>query len=159
MFTGSTKVQDILHDINVVENGMLLEWNTHSAFGDLALGFETRTENGDCRYFIKEFRPPAFFYPPGVGTGIEMHFSKESSHNLPNPDVRCALHLAVCAVATACGAADVFDKLFEHDPDIIGPVAGPYMLPTDPISDRFVIPYFEGRLFEESAYVPPLMTT
>jgi len=155
MFTGDTRIQDILHDINVVENGVLLQRDAHSTFGDLAWGIETMKENGDCRYFIKEFRPPVFFYPPGVGTGTELHLSKEPDHNRPNPDV-CALHLAVCAVVAVCGAADLFDKLFEHDPDIIGPVAGPNTLPTDPISDRFLIPYFERRLFQESIYVPPL---
>jgi len=156
MFTGDTKIQNILHDINVVENGILLEHNVHSAFGDLAWGIETETANGDCRYFIKEFRLGGFFHRSGVGSGTELHFSNESGHNLPNPDVS-ALHLAVCAVASACGAADVFDELFEHDPDIAGPVAGPHTLPTDPVSDRFLVPYFERRLFfEQSTYVPPL---
>jgi hypothetical protein len=35
--------------------------------------------------------------------------------------------------------AKVFKRLFEHDPDIIGPVAGQYTLLTDPVSDHFVI--------------------
>ncbi|CAG8689574.1 12785_t:CDS:2 [Acaulospora colombiana] len=84
---------------------------------------------------------------------VESATSRASSDSKKND--LCALHLAVCAVASACGAANVFDKLFEHDPDIVGPVAGHYTLPTDPISDRFIIPYFERRLFEESVYVSP----
>jgi len=63
---------------------------------------------------------------------------------------------SLSALSLQPAVADVFDKLFEHDPDIIDPVAGPYMLPTDPISDRCVILYFDRRLFEESIYVPPL---
>ena len=154
MFTGDTKIQHILHDINVAENGILLQHDVHTAFGDFRWGIETKTEIGNCRYFIKEFRA-AFFYRPEVGTGTELHFSSESGHRPPHPDL-CALHLAVCAVASACGATKVFDKLFEHDPDIVGPVAGQYTLPTDPILDRFVVPYFERRLFEESVYVSRL---
>ncbi|SRR5258706_12881245 len=153
MFTGDTKIQDILHDINAVENGILLETNAHVAFGNLKWGIETKTENGNCRYFIKAFGN-VFFYPQGVGTGTELRFSNESGHNPPDPDL-CALHLAVCAVASACGAADVFEKLFENDPDIIGPVSGQYTLPTDPTSDDFVVPYFERRLVEESILLPP----
>ena len=79
--------------------------------------------NGNRRYFIKKPRAAVFFYRPEVGTGTELHFSSESGHTPLNPDL-CALHFAVCAVASACGAAKVFDKLFEHDPDIIGPVTG-----------------------------------
>lgn len=80
-------------------------------------------------------------------------------HPLPSPSL-CALHLAVsamaCAMAHACGAAGIFKRLFEHDMDIVGPVAGSYALPSDPTTDDFVIPYLERRLFEESACVPPI---
>jgi hypothetical protein len=154
MFTGDTKIQGILQDINVIENGILLQHDVHVAFGNLAWGIETKTQNGNCRYFIKAFRCGIYFQRPGVTTGTELQFSDESGHNPPNPDM-CRLHLAVRAVAHACGAAAVFDKLFEHDPDIIGPVAGQYTLPADPLSDRLVIPYLERRLFEEKAHVPP----
>lgn len=153
MFTGDNKYQDILKDINIVENGILLEHNIHVAFGNLAWGIEATMENGNCRYFIKTFRRRINFQRPGVGMGTELHFSRDSGHNPPNPDI-CALHLAVCALASACGAADVFNKLFEHDPDIIGPISGEYMLPEDPDSDRFVLPYLERRLLEESIRVP-----
>ena len=155
MFTGDTHIQDILSDINVVENGILLHHDVHKAFGDLAWGIRTETENGVCRYFIKTFRPRIYFQRQGVGNETELYLSTASGHRLPNPKV-CALHLAVCAVASACGTANVFKELFEHDPDIVGPVAGQHTLPTDPASDRFVIPYFERRLFEETAYVPPV---
>jgi hypothetical protein len=155
MFTGDTKIQGILHDINVVENGILLEKNVHQAFGDLSWGIETKLENGNCQYFLKEFNDRTIFFRPGVTTGTELQFSDESGHSPPNPDV-CCLHLAVCAVAHACSAATVFNKLFEHNPDIIGPVAGQFTLPTDPLSDPFVISYFERRLFEESIHVPPV---
>ena len=154
MFTGDTKVQDLLQDINAVENGILLQHDAHVAFRGLRWGIETRTENGICRYFIKGFGHVSFVRQ-GVGSGTELHFSSDSGHSLPNPDI-CALHLAVCEVAAACGAADVFDKLFEHDPDTIGPLSGGYTLPTDPTSDGIVVPYFERRLFEESIHVPPL---
>src|SRR5258706_4385229 len=155
MFTGDTKIQDILHDINAVENGILLEKNAHTAFGGLEWGIETRTEKGVCRYFIKTFGDVGFIRQE-VGSGTELHFSSDSGHNPPDPDI-CALHLAVCAVGSACGAADVFDELFEHDPDIIGPVSDQYTLPTDPTSDDYVVPYFERRLVEESILVPPLL--
>jgi hypothetical protein len=151
MFTGDTQIQHIVQDINVVENGILLEANVHRAFGNLRWGIETQTQNGICRYSIKAFRRGI----PGVTTGTELHFSDESGLNPPNPDL-CRLHLAVCEVAHACGAAEVFDKLFEHDPDIIGPVAGQYTLPADPTSDRFVISYFERRLCEERIHVAPV---
>ena len=156
MFTGDTKIQNILQDINVVENGILLQHDVHAAFGNLKWGIETKMENGNYRYFIKSFRD-VFFYRPEVGTGTELHFSSESGHNPPHPDL-CALHFAVCAVASACGAANVFDALFEHDPDpdVVSPVAGQYTLPTDPTLDSPVIPCSERRLFEESIYVSPL---
>lgn len=83
----------------------------------------------------------------------ELHFSNGSGHSPPNPDI-CAPHLAVCAVASASGVAGVFNKLFQHDPDIIGPVPGEYTLPEEPNSDRFVLPYLERRLLEESSRVP-----
>ena len=153
MFTGDNKYQDLLKDINVVENGILLEYNIHAALGNLAWGIETTMENGNCRYFIKTFRRRILFQRPGVGTGTELHLSRDSGHSPPNPDI-CALHLAVCAVASACGATGVFNKLFEHDPDIIGPVSEGYTLPEDPDSDRFVLPYLERRLLEESIRVP-----
>ena len=35
IFTGDTKIQDILHDMGVVENGILLEHNVHDAFRNL----------------------------------------------------------------------------------------------------------------------------
>ena len=155
IFTGDTKIENIVRDINVVENGILLEKNVHAAFGDLDWGMETKTGDGVCHYFIKAFRS-VYFQRPGVETGTELHFSNESGLNPPSPDL-CALHLAVCAVASACGVADVFNDLFEDDPDIIGPVSGEYTLPTDPTSDDFLIPYFERRLYEEeSVHVPPL---
>ena len=156
MEAGDIKIQNILYDVNVVENGRLLEHNVHATFGNLGWGIETKTENGNCRYFINAFRRHVYFQRPGVGTGTELHFSNESGHNPPDSDL-CALHLAVCVVASACGAADVFDKLFEDDPDIIGPVSGNYTLPTNPTSDDFVVPYFERRLVEESILVPPLL--
>jgi hypothetical protein len=155
MFTGDTTIQHILHDINAVENGILLEYNVHDAFGDLGWGIDTETENGNCRYFIRPFRC-VYFQCPGVGDGTELYFSIKSSHSPPNPDL-CRLHLAVCAVAHTCDAAAVFDKLLRHDPDIIDPAFGQYTLPTDPISDPFFISYFERRLFEESIQVPPTL--
>lgn len=120
MFTGDNKYQDILKDINVVENGLLLEYNIHAAFGDLEWGIETKTVNGSCLYFIKEFGRRINYQRPGVGTGTELQFSGRCRHNPPDPDI-CALHLAVCEVAATCGAVDVFNRLFENDPDIIGP--------------------------------------
>jgi len=54
MFTGDTKIQGILHDINADENGILLQHDVHSAFRALAWGIETQMEDGVCRYFIKE---------------------------------------------------------------------------------------------------------
>jgi hypothetical protein len=74
-----------------------------------------------------------------------------TGHNPPSAEL-CALHPTVCAVASACGVADVFNKLSEHDPDVVGSVAGQYTLPTDPTSNYFVIP-LERRWFEESIYV------
>ena len=158
MFTGDFKIQNILHDVNVVENGILLQKDIHAAFGNLAWAIETKTENGIRRYFIKTFRRFLNFQRPGVGTGTELHFSHDSGHNPPDPDL-CALHLAVCAVASACGATEAFNKLFEHDPDIIGPISGQYTLPTDPMSDDFAIPYLERRLYEERIHSPPLQIT
>ena len=155
MFTGDNTISTLVDDINCVENGILLDVYVHRAFGDLRWGIETRMENGVCRYFIKTFRTGIYFQRPGVGDGTELRFSTASGHQLPSPAV-CALHLAVCAVAHACDAADIFDQLFEHDPDIVGPAAGSFTLPTDPASDGFVIPYLERRLFEESAYVAPV---
>jgi hypothetical protein len=154
MFTGDTKVQDILPDINVTDNDILFQYDVYNAFRDLSWGIQTKTNNGNCRYFTKTFRPGVYFLRPGVGNGTELQFSGDSGHKPPNLQL-CALHLAVCAVASACGAADVFDKLFEYDPDIIGPVSGPYTLPADASSDRFVISYFERRLFEERLYISP----
>ena len=150
-FTGSM-ISTIIQDINCVENGILLQRDVHRAFGNLAWGIETRMENGAYRYFIKTFKR-VFFIRSGVGNGTELHFVIRSGHPLPSPSL-CALHLAVCAMAHACGAADIFKKLFEHDMDIVGPIAGPYTLPSDPTTDNFLIPYLERRLFEESAYVP-----
>ena len=158
MFTGDVKIRNILNDINTVENGILLEPHVYTAFGDLAWGIETKTENGIRHYFIKTFRRSIYFQRPGVRSGTELHFSNDSGHNPPDPDL-CALHLAVCAVASACGAAEAFNKLFEHDPDIIGPISGQYTLPTDPMSDDFAIPYLERRLYEERVHAPPLQIT
>lgn len=56
MFTGDTKIKNIVCDINVVENGILLEKNVRATFGNLEWGMETKTEGGICRYFIKAFR-------------------------------------------------------------------------------------------------------
>lgn len=50
---GDSKIQDILHDIDVVENGILLQHDVHDAFRTLAWEIKTKTENGSCRYFIK----------------------------------------------------------------------------------------------------------
>lgn len=97
------------------------------------------------------FHPTAIFLGrPEVGTGTELHFSNEPGHELPNLEV-CAVHLAVCAVVSACGSADILNKLVERNPVIAGPVAGQYTT-NSPISDRLVTPYFERHLL---AYVPP----
>ena len=116
-----------------------------------------RNEDGQWRVPLlhQDIPPTDFILAVGSGDGTELHFYTASGHKLPSPAL-CALHLAVCAVANACGAADVFKKLFEHDLDIVGPISGSYTLPTDPASDDFVIPYFERRLFEESACVSAL---
>ena len=125
--------------MDVVENGILPEHNVHDAFRDLNWGIETTTENGNCQCYIKAFRRRIYFYRPGVGTGTELRISNGSGHKPPHPNI-CALHLAVCAVASACGATKVFNRLFEQDPDIIAPVSGEYTLPTDPNSDDFLTP-------------------
>jgi len=156
LFTGDDSIADIVKEnINSVENGILLEWNVHWAFGNLGWGIETKNENSVYKYYIKTFRKRIYFSRPGVGNGTELHFSTTSGHKLPSPAL-CTLHLKVCAVAHACGAARVFSHLFEHDPDIIGPAAGSSELPTDPTFDSFMIPYLERRLFEESACVSPV---
>ena len=152
MFTGGKKHQAILQDVNIIENGVLFEKNVHTAFGNLAWGIEMKMENGSWRYFIKTFQQCIFFYRQGVGNGMELHFSNGSGHNPPNPDI-CALHLAVYAVASACSAADVFNKLFENDPDIVRPISGESLLPGDPNSECNTLPYFERRLLEESMCV------
>ena len=60
-------------------------------------------ENGVCHYFIKTFRKGIHFQRPRVGDRTELYFSSASGHNPASP-VLCTLHLAVCAVAHACGA-------------------------------------------------------
>lgn len=153
-FTGDDAVFAIIKDdINTLENGILLEMNAHQAFSDLEWGIETTIEDGVCQYFIKMFSSHLFVHRVGVQTGTELKFSTASGHPLPHPHL-CRLHLAVCAVAHACGAAEVLDDLFEHDQDIVGPAAASYTLPADPTPDNFLLPYFERRLFEESALVP-----
>ena len=155
IFTGDNFIAHIAEEsISSVENGILLEANVHQAFGDFAWAIEVKEENGVYKYFIKTFHEWVHFSRPGVGDGTELHLSTVSGHKLPSPAL-CALHLNVCAVAHACGAAHVFDGLFEHDPDIIGPAAASSELPTDPTFDDYMIPYLERRLFEESACVPP----
>ena len=81
--------------------------------------------------------------------GMELIFGRQNTDSLPDPHL-CDLHLAVCHVAHACGAAEVLDILFYHDPDVVGPVAGSFTLPNVPGFGGFVLPYFERRLFEES---------
>ena len=55
--------------------------------------------------------------------------NRTTSHPLPNPWL-CELHLALCRVAHACGAAKALDEVFYYDLDIMCPVAGEYTLPT-----------------------------
>ena len=142
MFTGGNSIARTVQNINCVENGILLEMNVRQAFGNLRWGVVTRMENDRWRYFIKAFSEDVHFFRPGVGDGTELHFSSASGYAAPSPAL-CALHLAVCAVAHACGAAEV--------PDIIGTIAGSCALPTFPGEDDFVIPYFERRLFGEKS--------
>ena len=153
MFTGGKKHQVILQDVNIVENGVLFEKNVHAAFRNHVWGIETKMENGSWQYFIKAFQQHIFFYHQGVGNSTELHFSNSSGHNLLNPDI-CALHLAVCTVTSACSVADVFNKLFENDPDIIRPISGESLLPGHPDSECNTLPYFEQCLLEESMHVP-----
>ena len=80
---------------------------------------------------------------------IDLIFSCRDTDSLTDPHL-CDLHLAVCRVAHACGAAEVLDNLFYHDPDIVGPDADSSTLPTVPGFGDFALPYFERRLIEES---------
>jgi len=150
MFTGgqltTTQVSKRINDLG---NGLLLEGNLHHAFGKLKLGIEPRQEVGQpWRYYIRTFQR-VLFVRGGGGDGAEIDFNRQTTHPLPHPEL-CKLHLAVCGVAHACGAAEVLDDLFYHDPDVLGPVAGSFTLPTMPGSNDFVLPYLERRLFEES---------
>ena len=86
---------------------------------------------------------------------IELIFSCQNPESLPDPH-HCDLHLAVCRVAHACGAAEVLDNLFYHDPDIVGPDADSSTLPTVPGFGDFALPYFERRLIEESLSSEPV---
>ena len=149
MFTGDNSIADIVQDINCVENGILLEMSAQHAFGNLGWGIAMRMENGVCIYAIKTFRKKIRFYWMTVGDGTELYFSSASGHASPSPAL-CAHNLAVCYVVHACGAA-VFNSLFQRDPDIIGSMAGSYVLPIFPADDDFVIPYFQRRLFEEQS--------
>ena len=90
MFTGDSKIQDILH---VVENGIFLQYGAHGAFsGTLGGELKRRRRMGIAVISLNNAFRGVYFQCPGVGTGTELHFSIESGHNPPNPNV-FALHL------------------------------------------------------------------
>jgi len=168
MFTGHRVTADqVSKDINNLSNGLLLERNLHTTFGNLEWGIEaTLDEDGQTwRYYMETFEQFSFNHghrSDGIklissdsANGIELIFNRQTLHPLPDPNL-CELHLAVCRVAHACGAAEVLDMLFYHDPEVIGPVSGSYTLPTAPDFDDFVLHYFDRRLHEESLLVGPV---
>lgn len=147
-------MQDPLQDINAVENGILLEHNAHVAFRGLEWGIEPRTENGNRRYFIKTFGDATFVHQE-AGSGTEPQLSSDSGHKLPNPDL-CPLHLAVCAVASACGAAEFSTNSSKSTRTSSVQYLGNTRYQQTPLRKDVVVPYFERRLFEEGIHVPPL---
>lgn len=160
MFTGGqVTTNQVSVDINDLSNGLLLQKDLHAAFGNLKWGIKTKQDQGShaWRYYMETFTGFGFLRGT-VGTnsrranGMELIFGRRNTDFLPNPDL-CDLHLAICRVAHACGAAEVLDKLFYHDPDVVGPVAGSYTLPHVPGFGDFTLPYFERRLREESLVV------
>jgi len=156
MFTGGqVKTEKVFEHINDVGNGLLLQGDLHNAFGKLKWGIEPRQEVGQpWRYYIRTFQR-VMFVRGGGSDGAEIEFDRHTTHRLPDPEL-CKLHLAVCRVTHACGAAEVLEDLFYHDPDVVGPVAGSFTLPTMPDFDDFVLPYLQRRLFEESLVVDPI---
>ena len=101
MFTGDSKIQKILH---VVENGILLQRDTHGAFWNLRWGIETKTENANCRHFINAFRG-VYFQRPGVGTGTELHFLT-SLVTTPEPKCVRSPPLSQLGACAYCGTRE-----------------------------------------------------
>jgi len=145
----------------------MLQHDLHDTYGKLRWGIEAKEDQDGqpWRYCMRVFQPFTFIHQNSTGRQevrksanadrLEIIFNPMANDPLPDPAL-CNLHLAVCRVARACGAAKVLDMLFYHDPDLIGPAAGSYTLPADPDSGDFVLPYFERRLFEESLVVAPV---
>ena len=81
------------------------------------------------RYHIQKPLRRSCLYGEVAKVAYKIMFNRTTSHPLPNPWL-CELHLVLCRVAHACGAAKALDDVFYCDLDIMCPVAGEYTLPT-----------------------------
>ena len=143
MFTGGDSIARIVQDINCIEAVYSL---TPTYTGN------SGNEDGEWRLPLlhQAFRKGIHFLREGVGDGTELN---SLIHLLISPRVlRCAHSTSRFVLwPHACATADVFNSLFQHDPDIIGPITRSYALSTSPSDDNFVIPYLQRRLFEEQS--------
>jgi len=110
MFTGhQLRTENIRNLINHPANFINIEWHTCLSMDQrLAWGIEARSVNNEWKYYFRTVKPAGVPRFVALKDGDEIQFGRGSGGAtiaLPDPWA-CNLHLAICRVFAAPGAAE-----------------------------------------------------